>query len=45
MQYEQMHIRSSSGLNELLMVSRVGAFQDLENALRQVDNHNDPIPN
>jgi len=36
MQYEQMHIRSSSGLNELLMVSRVGAFQNLASILNQV---------
>lgn len=42
MQYEQMHLRSGSGLNELLMVSRVGAFQSLANALKQAGNSSHP---
>ena len=42
MQYEQMHILSGSGLNELLMVSCVGVFQSLANALKQVGNSNNP---
>lgn len=33
MQYEQAHLRSGNGLNELLMVSRVGSMGRLQNAL------------
>lgn len=33
MQYEQLHLRSNAGLNELLMVSRVGTFNAVVVAL------------
>jgi hypothetical protein len=39
MQYEQVHLRSRSGLNELLHVSRLGRFQIVMDAIQAIAVH------
>lgn len=36
MKYEQIHLRSDSGLNELVMISRIGIFQRVDRAIKRI---------